>query len=69
MKNKEENQLKENSINNNININEDSQNFNEDTINKNDLKRNNSIFEIIEADDMDDDIKEKKKKIKEKCHP
>ena len=68
MKNKEENKLKENSINNNININinEDSQNFNEDTINKNDLKRNNSIFEIIEADDMDDDIKEKKEEDKGK---
>ena len=48
---KEENKIKENS--NNI------EDFNEETINKKDLKRNNSIFEIIEMGDINHDIKNK----------
>jgi len=64
MENKEENQLNINSINDSID--EDSQIFNEDTINKSDIKRNNSIFEII---DMDDIIENKKEKKEEKIPP
>ena len=59
-----ENLLKENSRNNNII--EDSHDFNEDIINKKHLKRNISIFEIIEIGDIKDDLREKKEEDKVK---
>lgn len=59
---KEENLLNEKSINNI----EDSHDFNENIINKDALKRNNSIFEILEMEDIKEDSKDLKKKDKVK---